>query len=458
MMEDVRRLITPGEGSHLQFASSPTFLVGRALFSVPQLVLIDVTRDSIALRSSLKEFCTELPDIPIITLAREADHSFAVELVKLGASAYFVFPDEHGKIREQVSLLYNEWQARRQKERFIQIQQEAYDFRAIVGVSPLLKQTIERAYKVIKNNARTVLITGETGTGKELFARAIHYNSPTRTSPFVDIACSALPESLLEAELFGYERGAFTDAKEKKIGLFELAGDGTIFLDEIGDVSRAIQSKLLKVVEDRTMRRVGGIRDVPVRARIIAATSADLELKIRANEFRKDLFHRLKILPLELPSLSQRLEDIPLLVGAFLKTFNKTYNKRIKGIAPRALQMIMEHPWEGNVRELKHAIERAVLLEENEWLTEDDFEFKRAHVTASRRDVIGETLGLPRDTESETLMLLVPLSKASASEVQRMLVRKVLDLVGNNKVQAAKILKISRPRLDRILRTGKKEK
>ncbi len=455
MMADVRRLITPADDVHLQFASSPSFLVGRALFNVPRLVLIDVTRDNLTLRSSLKEFCSEIPDVPIVALAQDPDHSFAVDLVKLGVSAYFIVPDEHRKIRDEVNLLYNDWQAKKQKSRFVEIQQEVYDFRSIIGSSPLLKQTIERARKVIKNNARTILITGETGTGKELFARAIHYNSANRNSPFVDIACSALPETLLEAELFGFEKGAFTDAKERKIGLFELAGDGTIFLDEIGDISLAIQSKLLKVIEDRTMRRVGGIRDVPVRARIIAATSADLSTKIRANEFRKDLYHRLKILPLELPSLAERIEDVPLLAEAFLKSFNHTYTKKIKGIAPKAMHLLMQHSWEGNVRELKHAIERAVLLEEGDWLAEEDFEFEdRTIRPAKKRIIAGSSDALPT-MPMETLMLLVPLDQASAKEVQAMLAKKVLEYVGGNKLKAARILKVSRPRLDRILRSIK---
>jgi DNA-binding NtrC family response regulator len=451
MMADVRRLIMPAEDVHLQFASSPTFLVGRALFNVPRLVLIDVTKDTHALRSSLKEFCSEIPDVPIIALAREPDHGFAVELVKIGVSAYFIFPDEHRKIRDQVILMYNDWQAKKQKERFIEKQQEVYDFRSIIGTSPRLQESIERARKVIKNNARTVLITGETGTGKELFARAIHYNSANRNSPFVDIACTALPETLLEAELFGFERGAFTDAKERKIGLFELAGDGTIFLDEIGDISLTTQAKLLKVLEDRTMRRLGGIRDVPVRARIIAATSANLEQKIRAGQFRKDLYHRLKILPLELPSLAERVEDIPLLVDAFLKSFNQTYKKKIKGITASALQMLVERPWEGNVRELKHAVERAVLLEEGDWLTEEDFEWERSEVHETKKRPSATVSSDPASAR-DTLVLCVPLEQASANEVQSMLAHKVLDYVGGNKMKAAKILKISRPRLDRILR------
>jgi len=297
----------------------------------------------------------------------------------------------------------------------------------------------------------TVLIMGDTGTGKELFARAIHYNGVNKNSPFVDIACSALPETLLESELFGYEKGAFTDAKERKIGLFELAGDGTIFLDEIGDISLATQSKLLRVIEDRSMRRLGGVRDVPVRARIIAATSADLDAKMQAGQFRKDLYHRLKILPLELPPLRDRIDDIPELASAFLKSFNAAYSKSIKGVTHQAMQTLMDHEWEGNVRELKHSIERAVLLEEGEWLTEEDFEFgTRKERQTKRKLVINRPDSLP-PKEVDTLMLLVPLDHASLDEVQRMLAEKVLEHFGGNKTRAAKKLNVSRPRLDRIL-------
>jgi DNA-binding NtrC family response regulator len=404
------------------------------------------------LRNALKEFSSQCPDVPVLAIASDPDHGFAVELVKLGVSAYFIVPDELHKITEHIALLHNDWTAKRKKEKFVELQQEVYDFRHIIGNSPLLKETMEWAQKVIRNSNMTVLITGETGTGKELLARAIHYNGRNRNSPFMDIACTALPETLLESELFGYEKGAFTDAKERKIGLFELAGDGSIFLDEIGDISLATQSKLLKVIEDRSMRRLGGVRDIPVRARIIAATSADLEAKMKAGEFRRDLYHRLKILPLELPPLRDRKDDIPQLVREFLTLFSRTYGKNIKGINPQALQALMEHEWEGNVRELKHAIERAVLLEDGEWLTEQDFELggKKAR-PSKRRLVTSKPESLP-PKEVDTIMLLVPLDQASLPEVQRLFARKVLEHVGGKKMKAAKILKISRPRLDRILK------
>ncbi|MFN0158624.1 MAG: sigma-54 dependent transcriptional regulator [Bacteroidota bacterium] len=454
-MGKVRRLI-PGEvGAHLQFSSTPTFLAGRALFHAPSLVLLDVNRDTMQLRESVREFASSYADVPIIALTNAADHASAVELTKIGITSYFLLPEERRKITEQITLLHNKWHARKGKEKYQQLQQQVYDFHHIIGDSQILKTTIDRAHKVIKNRTMTVLITGETGTGKELFARAVHYNGHASSSPFVDIACSALPETLLESELFGYEKGAFTDAKEKKIGLFELAGDGTIFLDEIGDISLAMQSKLLKVIEDRIMRRVGGIRDIPVRARIIAATSADLEAKMQSGEFRRDLYHRLKILPLELPSLRERKEDIPRLAEGFLKTFNGTYAKNIKGITHQALHTLMDHAWEGNVRELKHCIERAVLLEEGDWITEHDFEFApHKHRKEKQKGAPVITSNTQNTNSSDTIAILAPISHASVEEIQLQLIRKVLQYAGGNKVKAARILKISRPRLDRILRGG----
>ena len=457
MMEAVRRCIPLSDDIHLQFASSPGFLAGRTLFRAPRLVLLDVNKDTSPLRSALQEFTSAFPDVRVIALADKADRRLAVDMTRLGAFAYLSFPREHRQLTDHISSVRNEWLARTKKEHFVELQQEVYDFRNIVGDSSALKVTIERAHKIIKNTAMTVLITGETGTGKELFAKAIHYNSANRNSPFVDIACSALPETLLESELFGYEKGAFTDAKERKIGLFELAGEGTIFLDEIGDISMAMQSKLLKVIEDRTMRRVGGIRDIPVRARVIAATSADLEAKLRSGEFRRDLYHRLKILPLELPPLRKRREDIPLLAQHFLDVFAGVYQKRLRGVTPQALQVLMDQDWEGNVRELKHCLERAVLLEEGEWITEHGFEFRDRKETDPRRTMVPNSEASLPPKELSTFMFLVPVTQASVNEVQRMLALKVLEYAGGNKARAAKILKVSRPRLDRILHDGDRD-
>jgi two-component system response regulator AtoC len=454
LMEEVRKIIVESNDVHLLYASSPTFLLGRAVFNLPDLVLIDVETDRMVLRSTVKEFCEHFPQVLVLALATSADYRDAVELVKVGAEGYYLFPDEYRKLSEEISMLLNEWRMRKSKEEFLELQRRTYDFSQIIGSSPRLQEVLRRAKKIIESNAMTILITGETGTGKELLARALHYNSSNRSSPFVDIGCSALPENLLESELFGYEKGAFTDAREKKIGLFELAGDGTIFLDEIGDISHAMQSKLLKVIENRTMRRLGGLRDIAVKARIVAATGVDLEARMKSGEFRRDLYHRLKILPLEIPPLRERKEDIPLLVESFIRSFNVMYGKKVKGINPQALQKLLDNEWEGNVRELKHSVERALLLQDHEWLTGDDFEFlSTVEAPSVKEEAVSKEKQL-QATKEDTLMLVVPIERASLHEVQRTLAVKVLEHVGGNKRRAAQILNISRPRLDRILNMG----
>ena len=451
MMEKIRRLAPADESIHLQFVSSMSFLAGRALFRTPGLVLVDVNSDTPAFRSSLKEFVRHHPSLPVIAVTTSPQHGAAVDLVKLGATAYLAYPAEINKISQQISGLHNDWLGQQKKKNYVALQQETYDFRHIIGRSATLTTAIERARAIVKNNTMTVLITGETGTGKELFARGIHFNGRNKEAPFVDIACSALPETLLESELFGYEKGAFTDAKDRKIGLFELAGNGTIFLDEIGDISLSTQSKLLKVIEDRTMRRLGGIRDVRVRARIIAATSVDLDGKMRRGEFRKDLYHRLKILPLELPPLRDRLDDIPLLIDEFLKTYNAAYGKHIKGITGEAIRILMNHEWEGNVRELRHTIERAVLLEESDWISQQDFELKPGGKRQPGEKTSDAAPESRSRREADRIILMFSLKEATIENAQRILALKVLEEVGGNKLKAARILGISRPRLNRIL-------
>ena len=454
MMKEVRRVLPPSKDMHLQFASSPGFLSGRALFRSPGAVLLDVTGGiEPGTKALLKEFTAQFPQVSIVALSDKQDHVLAVELVKSGVSAFYCLPRDHRRLLAYVNQMQAEWLSSQKKSEFVELQRKVYDFSHIIGSSEALRVTIDRAHKVIASNTRTVLITGETGTGKELLARAIHFNSRTKHFPFVDIACSALPETLLESELFGYEKGAFTDAKERKIGLFEMAGEGTIFLDEIGDISLAMQSKLLKVIEDRVMRRIGGVRDIQVHARIIAATSADLDAKLLSGQFRRDLYHRLKILPLEVPPLRERREDIPQLVDAFLPEFNAEYGKHIKGITSAAIRMIMEKEWEGNVRELRHAIERAVLLEDGDWITEDDFELRKPR----RGDHVrrGAEVKIPDSVrDGNPFTLLVPRNNATIDSVQLLLARKVLEETKGNKVAAARILGISRPRLDRILHNG----
>ncbi len=452
--DEVRRLTPPAAENDVRIIVRSGF--SSPLRPEPDLVIVHLNGNTGELL--MDQAPANLATVPLMILTTRPHERVPAELLKMGPLSCHLYPAERKQVTDRIASLFDRWTVWKRKEHFSQLQHELYDFGRIVGKSPRLAQILDHAHKVIRNNARMVLITGETGTGKELLARAIHYNSHTRDEPFVEIACTALPENLLEAELFGYEKGAFTDAKERKPGLFELAGGGTIFLDEIGDMSLVTQSKLLKVVEQRTMRRVGGIQEIPVRARIIAATSADLESRMRSGDFRPDLYHRLKIFPLELPPLRDRKEDIPLLVESFLTFFNQAYGKKIRGITNAALQTLMQHHWEGNIRELRHCIERAILLEEGNWLTEEDFDINPTQHEAIRNTPPDRTV--PQEAERgdpDDLMFFVPVRNASMAEVQHMLVEKVLAYAGGNKLRAAHILKISRPRLDRILRARESE-
>ncbi len=454
LMEGARKLLMKTPDIHLQYTSSPKFVMSRAMFNAPNLLLIDTQCERQMLGDVLRMLNAQLKSVPVYMISSSPNYHDAVHFVKLGARGYFVLPRDAVALDGELKLALEDWRNAINQQQFARLQRTAYNFDQILGNSGSLQETLKRAKKVIDNTTMTVLITGETGTGKELLARALHYNSKNSERPFVDIACSALPETLLESELFGFEKGAFTDARERKLGLFELAEDGTIFLDEIGDISPMIQSKLLKVIEGRTMRRLGGLKDIPIRARIIAATSADLELKMKSGHFRRDLYHRLKILPLDVPPLRERKEDIPLLACSFVDLFNKIYGKNIEGLTPEAMNLLLECVWPGNIREFKHSLERAVLIKEGGMLDERDFHFLlEAHPSGSdpTRGQNGEkNNGKPQDSFS----LEISLDEASVEDVQRRLALLVLERVGGNKSKAAYILRVSRPRLDRILKSG----
>ncbi|MGD8276690.1 MAG: sigma-54 dependent transcriptional regulator [Gemmatimonadota bacterium] len=241
----------------------------------------------------------------------------------------------------------------------------------VVGASPAMKDVMALVERIAPAGTSTVLIEGETGTGKGVIAGAIHRMSPRAGGAFVNVTCSALAETLMESELFGHEKGAFTDARTMKRGLVEIADGGTLFLDEIGELSLAVQAKLLRFIEDKTFRRVGGTRDLVVDVRVVAATNRDLESAVRDGSFRDDLYYRLKVLPIRMPPLRERKSDIPALAKTFLGTFNREFGKRIREIAPEAMDILTRHPWPGNVRELRNVMERAVLLADGPVITPD---------------------------------------------------------------------------------------
>ena len=329
-------------------------------------------------------------------------------------------------------------------------------YHEVIGVSRKMTELMKFVHKVAASEASTILIQGESGTGKDLVAKAIHYQSSRKDKPFVAINCSAIPETLMEAELFGHERGAFTDAKAMKKGLFEVADGGTLFLDEIGELSALLQAKLLRVLEDQVIRRVGGVRDMQVDVRVIAASNRDLERAVREGHFRQDLYYRLAIISIFLPSLRERKEDVPALVAFFLDHYNRKFRKSVQGLSEETRQLLMNYDWPGNVRELKNALERAMILEEGTLLKPDDLPFSVASGrsgTALSATTAMEASSSPAQATQEGThkRLLPPLSipegGTSLEDVEHALVEMALRQSHGNQIKAAKLLDISRDAL-----------
>jgi two-component system, NtrC family, response regulator AtoC len=322
-------------------------------------------------------------------------------------------------------------------------------YSSVVSVSSKMTELMNFVRKVASSEATTILIQGESGTGKDLIAKAIHYESSRREKPFVAINCSAIPETLMEAELFGHEKGAFTDAKQMKKGLFEAADGGTLFLDEIGELSPLLQAKLLRVLEDQVIRRVGGIKDMQVDVRVIAASNRDLERAVRDGQFRQDLFYRLAIIAIFIPPLRDRKEDILPLVDFFIDRYNRRFKKSVRGITDETRRLIINHNWPGNVRELKNTIERGMILEDTPFLRPVYLPFSVGE--SGGRTVFertsptdgGQTLPngriLPR--------LYIPEGGTSLEEVEHAMVELAMRQANGNQTHAAKLLDISRDAL-----------
>ncbi|MDR3625597.1 MAG: sigma 54-interacting transcriptional regulator [Ignavibacteriaceae bacterium] len=324
--------------------------------------------------------------------------------------------------------------------------EDIYDFNTIIGSSKNFLRTLYLARKVSTNKDVNILIRGETGTGKGLLARAIHNSNKGDSGPFVDIICSSIPENLLESELFGYEPGAFTNAKNRKIGLFELAENGTLFLDEIGDLSLNIQKKLLRAIDKKLIRHLGGISDIPIHTRIISATNMNLEELIKENIFRADLYHRLNTINIEIPPLRSREGDALQLAEHFINEFKVQFNKDINKLTNDAKDFISNYAWPGNVREIRNAIERAVLLTEDNTIKFSDL----AHILKTReglnKDNIEEMVYYP-----DQIRLNILFAKTNMKALDKIYAKEVLKKANGNKSLTSRILKISRPKLDKVL-------
>jgi DNA-binding NtrC family response regulator len=389
------------------------------------LVLLDLRLpdgDGLDVLRRIKELS---PDTLVILMTAYSTVQNAVEAMRLGAYHYVNKPFNLDEVALMVEKALETSRLRREVRHLRSSQGSEFSFDAIIGASPAMLQVKALLGRVAASAASTVLLTGETGTGKDLAAKAIHYNSERAAKPFINITSSALPEQLLESELFGHERGAFTDARQQKRGLVETADGGTVFLDEIGEMTPGLQAKLLRFLEDKTFKRVGGLADIRVDVRVIAATNRNLEADVQAGKFREDLFYRLQVMPITLPPLRERIGDIPRLVNYYIDRYNREFRKRVRGVTPTAMAMLEQYRWPGNIRELRNAIERAMLLMDREWLQPDDF----------------TTLGRTAPVASQ---FRLPPGGLVLEEVERQLVIQALERAHGNQTQAGHLLGINR--------------
>jgi two-component system, NtrC family, response regulator AtoC len=364
------------------------------------------------------------PDTVVILMTAFSSVESAVEAMKLGAFHYVNKPFDVDEIVLLADKGLETTRLRREIRALRGSQSLDYAIDAIIGHSPAMQKVKALLARVAASPASTVLLTGETGTGKDMAAKAIHHSSDRASRAFVNITSSALPEHLLESELFGHERGAFTDARHQKRGLLETADRGTVFLDEIGEMTPALQSKLLRFLEEKTFRRVGGLADIRVDVRVIAATNRTLEEDVKAGRFREDLFYRLQVMPIALPPLRDRRGDVPLLAAYFVDVYNREFKKRIHGLTPAAVSLVDQYRWPGNIRELRNAIERAMLLTTNDWIEPEDLT-TLMHTTV-------------------TAQFRLPAEGVNLEEVERQLVMQALERSGGNQTQAAHLLGINR--------------
>src|SRR5437773_3100086 len=333
--------------------------------------------------SVLKRIKERDPDTLVILLTAYASVDAAVDAMKHGAYHFANKPFNLDEVALLVEKALETTRLRREVRALRASQAQPFSFDRIVGESQALVTVKALLKKVAASPASTVLLTGESGTGKDLAAKVLHYNSMRATKPFMNITCSALPETLLESELFGHERGAFTGADRQKRGLLETADGGTVFLDEIGEMTAGLQAKLLRFLEEKTFKRVGGLADIRVDVRVIAATNRNLEKEVSEGKFREDLFYRLQVMPISLPPLRERHGDVPLLASYYIDLFNREFKRRVRGVSPEAMTILDQYQWPGNIREMRNAIERAMLLVDHEWLQPGAFTTLTRSVTST---------------------------------------------------------------------------
>ena len=400
----------------------------------PELILLDIRLPDMSGLEVLRAIREKDPRVVVIIMTAFGVLEDAVTALRLGAYDFVPKPLNFDELAVTVSNALEAVKLRQEVRNFRERDKKRFDFRNIVGRSRAVSDAVEMVKKVASSPAITILLQGESGTGKDLFAKAIHYHSVRAERPFLAINCAALPENLVESELFGYEKGAFTDARQQKKGMLELADAGTILLDEIGEMQMGLQAKLLRVLEDQTFKRVGGIQDITVDVRVIASSNRDLKTMAEEGKFRQDLFYRLNVITITLPSLRERGDDVRILARHYIQHYNSKFRKKIEGLSPEAEALLMEYHWPGNIRELKNLIERAMILEDGP-------------IIDTSALPIEPSQHIPTSSDTSLPDLSIPEDGTSLEKVEEELVRQALVRARGNQTRAAKLLDISRDAL-----------
>jgi DNA-binding NtrC family response regulator len=401
---------------------------------VPDIVLLDIHLPGIDGIKTLETLKNLNKDVIAIMITAYGDIETAVSAIKLGAYDFMEKPFELDKLSISIKKALETVNLKKEVHYLREEQYEKYSFDKIVGDSAVHKNVMTLAKKIAESDANVNLIYGESGTGKSILARAIHYHSGRANKPFVEVTCTAIPETLIESELFGYEKGAFTDAKTSKKGLFEMADGGTVYLDEIGDMKPSTQAKFLKVIEEKIFRRLGSLKDLKVDVRIIATTNRDLKEEVKNKNFREDLYYRLNVIPIEIPPLRKRSEDIIPIATYYLNSLRKEFKKNITGISKETEHLLTSYTWPGNIRELKNVIERVFILEKEGIILPEHLppELNRMQ---------------PVSVDEDAFQFNLPQLGISIEEVEKNFIVQALKITNGNQTKAAKLLNLSRDAL-----------
>ena len=404
---------------------------------IPDLLTLDIKLPDGSGIDFLKQAKQVHPGLPVIMITAFGVVDLAVQALKLGAYDFIEKPIDFEKLGNSIRNALETCRLKIQLAQVSHSNTSRFSLENIVGRSKAIRDVLEMIQRLAQAGATTLLVQGESGTGKDLVSRALHYQSSRRGHPFFALNCAAIPETLIETELFGYEKGAFTDAKTLKKGVFEMADGGTVFLDEISEMNLNLQSKFLRVLEDQTFRRVGGVKDISVNVQVVASTNRDLEAVVREGKFREDLFYRLSVIPIQIPPLRERKEDIPLLVEHFIQRYNTQFRKRVGQVSPDGMKLMMDYSWPGNIRELKNAIERAMILVDKDRIDV-------AHLPIRISDPSSAS---PMPRASGNSLVHLPSEGAGLEEIEKNLLEQALQYSHGNKTRASKLLKISRDTL-----------